>query len=142
MSAEPGRQFVDSNVLVYAHDASAHEKQHRARALIEALWAGGNGCLSVQVLQEFFVTVTRKVPRPLDSRQAARVVEALSRWRVHAPQPDDVLAAISLHERRRISFWDALVVHSALRLECHVLWSEDLAPGRVEPGLVVKNPFA
>lgn len=70
MSGDAAREFVDSNVLVYAHDATAGAKAVRARALLEELWQSERGCLSMQVIQEFFVTVTRKLPRPLDARRA------------------------------------------------------------------------
>src|ERR1019366_4238873 len=68
------RSFVDTNILVYAHDETAGEKHHRARFLLAELWESGDGCLSVQVLQEFFVTVTRKVPKPLDALSAAAII--------------------------------------------------------------------
>jgi predicted nucleic acid-binding protein len=140
MSAD--RQFVDTNVLVYAHDVSAGAKRERAHDLLTSLWASGEGCLSVQVLQEFYVTVTRKVARPLDLEAAAQVVADLGRWKTHAPDPHDVLEAIRLHGRGRISFWDAMILHSAAALDCRVLWSEDLKPGRSAAGVVVENPFA
>ena len=140
MSVE--RQFVDTNVLVYAHDLSAGAKRERAQDLLTSLWASGEGCLSVQVLQEFYVTVTRKVARPLGLEAAAQVVADLGRWKTHAPQPQDVLEAIHLHGRTRISFWDAMILHSAAALDCRILWSEDLKPGRSAAGVVVENPFA
>lgn len=142
MSDEASRVFVDTNVLVYAYDASAGEKAARAAALVLELWENGGACLSVQVLQEFFVTITRKVPRPLEPRRAAQVVEDLARWRVHAPGPGDVLEAIEVHLQSRISLWDALIVRSALQLGCREILSEDLAPGEVHPGVKVRNPFA
>jgi predicted nucleic acid-binding protein len=141
MSVDGGRQFVDSNVVVYAYDASAAGKNERARTLLADLWETGNGCLSVQVLLEFFVSITRKVPQPLDARRAARVVEDLAQWRVHAPQPDDVVSAIEIHQRASIAIWDALIVQSALQLGCEVIWSEDLNPGQVYRGVIVRNPF-
>jgi predicted nucleic acid-binding protein len=79
MSAEAAREFVDANVLVYAFDASGGAKQVMAESLLERLWDGGNGCLSVQVLQEFFVTVTRKVAQPLSMDEAADRVREFSR---------------------------------------------------------------
>jgi predicted nucleic acid-binding protein len=142
MSVEPGGEFVDSNIIVYAHDSSAGSKAERARSLLQELWASGRGCLSIQVLQEVFVTVTRKVPRSLETSRAAQVVADLARWRVHCPQPEDVLEAIEIHRRRRISLWDSLIIQSALRLGCGVVWSEDLSPGRVHSGVLVRNPFA
>lgn len=142
MSGDAAGEFVDSNVLVYAHDATAGAKAVRARALIEELWQSERGCLSMQVLQEFFVTVTRKLPRPLDARRAAEIIEQLSHWRVHSPVPDDALEAIELHLRARVSFWEAMVVRSAQQLGCCVLWSEDLTAERTYSGVLVRNPFA
>lgn len=136
------RQFVDTNVLVYAHDVSAGAKRDRARELLASLWASGHGCLSIQVLQEFYVTVTRKVARPLDIGTAAQVVSDLGRWKTHAPQPRDVLEAIHLQDRGRISFWDAMILHSAAALGCRLIWSEDLKPGRSSAGVIIENPFA
>lgn len=141
MNAEPERQFVDTNILVYAHDASAGEKQRRARALLEELWASQGGCLSIQVLQEFYVAVTRKVDSPLGSTEAAGLVEALSTWKVHSPTPADLLAAIELTRLRRLSLWDAQIIQSARSLGCSVLWSEDL-PAELEiAGIEIKSPF-
>jgi predicted nucleic acid-binding protein len=135
------RSFVDTNILVYAHDATAGQKRERARALLTELWASGEGCLSVQVLQEFFVTVTRKVPKPLDAASAAAIVADLSHWRVHSPRSDDVLSAIGSHRRQDISFWDAMIVCSAASLGCGTLYSEDLNPGQQYEGVRVRNPF-
>ena len=142
MSAEDQPVFIDTNVLVYAHDASGGAKAQRAREVVERLWETGGGCVSVQVLQEFFATVTRKVPHPLTARRASRIIEDLAGWRVHAPQARDVLAAIEIHVHNRISFWDALIVRSALQLGCSEILSEDLNPGPLAAGVSVRNPFA
>jgi predicted nucleic acid-binding protein len=141
MSAEGARHFVDTNVLVYAHDRSAGPKQERARALVERLWNEGGACLSVQVLQEFFVTITRKVPHPLDPAAAESLVRELSTWNVFAPETGDVLAAIALHRKTGIAFWDAMILHSATELGCDVVWSEDLNAGQVYGGVTVRSPF-
>jgi predicted nucleic acid-binding protein len=141
MSDRPAYQFVDTNVLVYAHDTSAGFKHERALALIKSLWETQAGCLSIQVLEEFYVTVIRKVARPLASEAAAQIVADLAAWRVHAPEVDDVLDAITIHQRYSISFWDGLVVQSAARLGCQSIWSEDLNPGQVYAGIRVVNPF-
>jgi len=141
MSAEPARKFIDTNVLVYAHDVTADEKHARARQLVADLWANGNGCLSIQVLQEFYVTVTRKAHRPLDPGVARQHVEDLGQWLVHSPTVGDVVEAIQLHQRARLSFWDAMVLTSARKLNCDVLWSEDLNEGQVLAGVTVRNPF-
>lgn len=145
MSAEAWsgeRSFVDSNLFVYAHDASAGRKGEAARDLIAGLWEARSGCLSVQVLQELFVNLTRKVPKPLSARDAAALVEDLSTWRVHSPGPGDVLSAIELHERAGVSFWDAMILTSARSLGCQTLYSEDLNAGQSYDGVVVVDPFA
>lgn len=134
-------EFVDTNILVYAHDRSAGEKHVRARALLERLWHSGSGCLSVQILQEFYVSVTRKVPKPLTSQTAAAIIEHISKWRIHSPCAGDVLEAIKIQQRYGISFWDAMVIRSAETLGCEVIWSEDLNPGQVYLNVKVINPL-
>jgi predicted nucleic acid-binding protein len=141
-SAEPGREFVDANVLVYAVDASAGKKKAAAERLLARLWDAGSGCLSVQVLQEFFVTVTGKVAHPLSADEAAERVREFATWTVFAPTTDDVLAAIALHKKSKLSFWDALVVQAAAELGCDVLWTEDLNDGQVIRGVRIRDPFA
>jgi predicted nucleic acid-binding protein len=135
------RQFVDANVLVYAHDVTAGDKHRRARALVSDLWETRQGCLSVQVLQEFFVTTTRKIPKPLDVPAAARIIDDLAHWHVHAPAAADVLAAIGIQQRTSTSFWDAMILRSAKELGCQTLHSEDLDPGQQYEGVQVRNPF-
>ena len=135
------RQFVDTNVLVYAYDVTAGGKHVRARGLIEELWNTREGCLSVQVLQEFFVTTTRKIPKPIDPQAAARIIGDLARWHVHAPTASDVLAAIDIHQRTGASFWDAMVLRSAKELGCKTLHSEDLNAGQIYEGVEVRNPL-
>ncbi len=142
MSDERGYQFVDTNVLVYAHDRSAGTKHARARDVLGKLWTSQRGCLSVQVLQELYVTLTRKVRDPLDSDQAAKLIAKLGTWRVHAPDVADLLDAIEVSESYRISFWDGMVIHSARRLGCEIIWTEDLNAGQDYGGIRVENPFA
>jgi len=135
------RKFVDTNVLVYAHDLTAGDKHDRARALLEELWDTREGCLSVQVLQEFFVTTTRKIPKPLEASTAGQIINDLALWHVHAPAARDVLAAIDIHQQAGASFWDAMIVRSAQELSCRTLYSEDLNPGQTYAGVQVSNPF-
>ncbi len=134
-----GREFVDTNILVYAFDRDAGEKNQRAVALLERLWKTRNGCLSLQVLQEFYVTVTRKLNLP--APEAIKQVERFGKWVVHRPSLEDVLAAMELSRRKQISFWDALMLRSALALECSVVWSEDLGHGQTWGSLTVRNPL-
>ena len=135
------RQFIDTNVLVYAHDVTAGDKHGRARTLVEELWDTRQGCVSVQVLQEFFVTTTRKIPKPLDAPTAAQIIDDLAHWHVHAPAASDVVAAIEIHQRTGASFWDAMILRSAKELGCQILHSEDLNAGQEYDGVEVRNPF-
>ena len=141
MSADAPREFVDANVLVYAFDASAGAKQRAAAQLIERLWADERGVLSVQVLQEFFVTVTRKVATPLPVAQAEERVREFSAWDVFAPTAGDVLEAIAVSQKAKVSFWDAMILHAASESGCAVCWTEDLTHGQVWRGVELRNPF-
>ena len=141
MSDPSGLQFVDTNVLIYAHDRSAGHKHAVARELVRDLWRSGDGCVSVQVLQEFYVNVTRKVARPLAPDTAARIVGDLSAWQIHRPGAEDVLAAIQLQSRYQISFWDAMIVASATQMGCQTIWSGDLNPGQIYGSVRVTSPF-
>jgi predicted nucleic acid-binding protein len=140
MSAD-SREFADASVPVYAFDASAGSKQRAASELLERLRGSGTGCVSVQVLQEFFVTVTRKVTRPLPIDDAAERVRELAAWRIFSPTADDILGAIAVQQQAGISFWDAMVVRAAAEMECDVLWTEDLTDGQTLRGVVIRSPF-
>ena len=141
MSEPDSLQFVDTNILIYAHDRSAGEKRIRARALIQELWQSGAGCLSIQVLQEFYVNITQKVSKPLNSDAAAQMIADLSLWSVHRPGVEDILDAIRLQGRYQIAFWDAMIVASAIQMGCQTLWSEDLNPGQRYEQVTVRSPF-
>lgn len=134
-------EFIDTNVLLYAVDYSEPEKQARAEALLNRLWEAHTGCLSVQVLQEFYVNATRKLSRPLDVDSARQVVEDYSLWVVHAPKSASVLAAIDLQQEHQVSFWDAMILGSALDVGAAVVWSEDLNAGQRFGALEVRTPF-
>jgi predicted nucleic acid-binding protein len=142
MIAESQRDFVDANLLVYAFDSSAGRKQQLAKALLERLWQSNSGCVSVQVLQEFFVTVTKKVAKPLPVEEAKARVRDFAAWRVFSPTPEDVLAAIDLHAQAKIRFWDAMIVLAAAESGCDVLWTEDLNDGQLLRGVRIRDPFA
>jgi predicted nucleic acid-binding protein len=134
--------FVDTNVLVYAYDPSETRKQPLAEALLGELWASRLGCLSTQVLQEFYVVVTRKFS-PTMSRRAAREIVALyAAWPLIQVDLPLILTASELEERHKLSFWDALVVEAARRAGATRLVSEDLQTGRLIGGVRIENPFA
>ncbi len=133
------RSFFDTNVLVYADDKAAPAKQRRAVDLVAEHRRAGTGVVSLQVLQEYFVTVTRKLH--LDAGIARRKVELLAEFDVAAPDVTDVLAAIDLHRLHGFSFWDALVLRAAKQSGCSVLLSEDFQDARAVDGVRVVNPF-
>ena len=107
------KYFVDTNILIYAHDTSAGVKHDRAKGLVEKLWRDRSGVVSTQVLQELAVNVRRKAGRPLDAKATREVVADYLTWQIVVNGADSILGALELEERYRISFWDALVVHAA-----------------------------
>jgi len=143
MIAEPETrqlQFIDTNILVYAFDRSAGKKHALAARLVEQCWEDENGCLSIQVLQEFYVTITRKILKPLEYQAARQIVSDLANWRIHTPDTSDLLKAIDMQNTYQLSFWDAMVLQSATRLGCTLL-SEDLSHGETYGEVQVVNPF-
>jgi predicted nucleic acid-binding protein len=142
MNVDRPREFVDANVLVYAFDSSAARKQRAAQELLERLWESGTGCVSIQVLQEFFVIITRKVPTPLPVDDAKARIREFAAWTVFAPATEDILTAIDLHAQAQIGFWDAMIVLAAAESGCDVLWTEDLSDGQLLRGVRIRNPFS
>ena len=134
------KTFVDTNVFVYAIDRHAGAKQKRAQELLAQL--GSSIVLSSQVLQEFYVTVTRKLAKPLPPDEAERRVHELSGLDVLLIDVPIIRAAITLSRHHRLSFWDALVIGSAHARGCARLVSEDLQDGRVFGDVRIENPFA
>lgn len=135
----PARSFFDTNVLIYADDKAAPAKQRKALDLIAEHRRARTGVVSLQVLQEYFVTVTRKLG--VDAVIARRKVELLSEFDVAAPEVADILAAIDLHRLHDFSFWDALIVRSAKQAGCSVLFTEDMRHSREIDGIRITNPF-
>ena len=138
--SEP-KTFIDTNILVYAYDATAGEKRQAARAVVAGLWRTGNGLISTQVLQEFYVTVTRKVPRPLEAALAREIVADMLTWDVVVNDGESILLAFEIERRERLSFWDALIVAAAVRGGAEGLLSEDIPHGRTLAGVRVIDPF-
>lgn len=139
MNAE--RCFVDSNVLIYAYDNQAGEKQRRARECLTELWNAGSGVLSVQVLQEFFNNATRKLADPISIAKAKEIVKLYRDWVVAPATPDQVLSAADLMVSNRLSFWDSLILAAAEAANATTLLSEDLSHGQVIAGVRIENPF-
>jgi len=134
--------FVDTNVLVYAHDRSESRRQAVAQALLGALWRNRTGILSTQVLQEFYVVVTRKSDPPMRRVAAREIVALYGEWPIVQLDVALILAASQLEERHGLSFWDALIVEAARRSGATRLLTEDLQSGREIGGVRIENPFA
>ena len=136
------RVFVDTNILVYAHDRGGGRRHEAARELVRGLWQERSGVVSTQVLQELYVNLRRKALRPLGVDAAKRLVEDYLSWTVVVNDGASVLRAIDLEERYSLSFWDALIVDAARSADTALLYSEDLGHGHRYAGIEVRNPFA
>ena len=136
-----GVAFVDTNILIYAHDLEAGVKRERAVAKLRELWNSGSGRLSVQVLQEFYVNATQKLATPMARSTAREVVRTYGVWVRHATTGETVTRASEISDLARISFWDALIVASAEEVGADELLSEDLNGGQVIVGIKVVNPL-
>jgi predicted nucleic acid-binding protein len=134
--------FVDTNVLVYLYDSSESTKQDIAAQWVHRLWRDHSGRTSIQVLNELYVTLLRKMPRRMSTDQAWEVVHALTEW---DPQPIDrdvLLRGHEIERRYKLSWWDSLIVAAAQLQDCDVLLTEDLRAGMIFDRLTVQNPFS
>jgi predicted nucleic acid-binding protein len=134
------RSFVDTNVLVYAHDVTAGGKHEKARALVERLWQDRSGVSSTQVLQELYVSL-RKARRALRAAEARQVVADYLRWEIVVNTAESVLEAADFEVRHRLSFWDALIIQAAAASGAEILYSEDLSHDQVYGQVRVVNPL-
>jgi predicted nucleic acid-binding protein len=135
------RVFVDTNVLVYARDASEGPKQAAAAAWLSSLWERGAGRLSMQVLQEYYVTTTQRLTPGLAREQAREDVRALLAWDPVVGDGGLVADAWRIQDRYGFSLWDCLIVAAAERCACDVLLTEDLQAGQDLDGMRVVDPF-
>lgn len=135
------RCFLDTNLLVYAHNRGSGEKHERARDLIERLWIDGTGVLGTQVVQELYVNICRKAKRPLPSGEAARIVKDYLSWAVVANSGPSILKAALLESRFQIALWDALIIQAATLAGSRTLYSEDLNHDQFYGSVRVVNPF-
>jgi predicted nucleic acid-binding protein len=132
--------FIDTNVLVYAYDIDAGRKQQTAQHVLLNLWQQRTGALSMQVLQEFYVNVTRKLASPLSKEKARLILARYARWCV-ITTPEEIKQAFRIEDEARIGFWDALIVAAAIKAGATRILSEDLNPGQRIAGVLIENPF-
>jgi predicted nucleic acid-binding protein len=133
--------FVDTNILIYAEDRDAKGKHEVARSLVMDLWESREGVVSVQVLQEFYVNVTKKLKRPLAIAKAKAIIEEYLTWTVVDNTGRMVVDAIDLQQKAQLSFWDSLIVQAAVQSGCDRLYSEDMNAGQRFGSVTVVNPF-
>jgi predicted nucleic acid-binding protein len=136
-----GRVFIDTNVLVYAYDTSAGEKYQEARKIMGTLWDSGNGIISSQVLQEFFVSVTKKISKPLSLLTAKEIVKDLLKWKTVIIDGEIIMEAIDIQSQHKYSFWDSMIIAAAVEGGAGTILSEDLSDKQAIKGIIVKNPF-
>jgi len=134
-------RFVDTNIFLYAHDSEAGDRHERARQILRELWNEGNGCLSPQVLQEFFVNVTRKIPRPLTPSLAREIMRCYLPWVRTVIDGEMTLRAVEIAETWQTSFWDGMIVAAAERSGASELLTEDLQSGQRIAGVLIVNPL-
>jgi predicted nucleic acid-binding protein len=134
------KTFVDTNILIYAHDLDSGDKHTIAVKTLQELWANRNGVVSPQVLQEFYVNVTRKIAKPLSRKVARTIVDNYAVWCIETTAAD-IASAFRIEDEAKISFWDALICASALKAGASRLLSEDLNAGQSMSGVRIENPF-
>jgi predicted nucleic acid-binding protein len=141
MSFMSDKTFVDTNVLIYAHDVDAGKKYEIAKEVLRELWSERTGILSVQVLQEFYVNVTRKIPSPLSKESARLVVNSYAIWCTETSSTE-ISTAFRIEDESQIGFWDALIISSASKSGATRLLTEDLSAGQRIAGVLIENPFS
>ena len=136
-----GKVFVDTNILIYAHDLDAGQRNTLSADILRYLWENRIGIISTQVLQEFYVNVTRKIENPLPKSKARGIIENYLAWPVELNDAKTVLSASEIEERYTLSFWDALIVASARNAKAEKILTEDLNHGQQIEGILIENPF-
>ena len=135
------RVFVDTNILLYAHDRDAGEKHAIAEHVLRQLWHDRNGVLSTQVLQEFYVHFTSRVESPAARRSARELIDVYSVWPIAILDAADVLTACDHADRHQVGVWDAMILVAARKARADVLLSENPYHGWHISGLEIRNPF-
>lgn len=135
------KTFVDTNIIIYAYDMTAGKKHQTARRILKELWESGLGVLSTQILQEFYVNVVQKIPKPIDADRAEYIIKDFLAWEVVVNDGLAVLDAITSCKKYGYSFWDSLIIDAAIKSGAKIILTEDLCEGQVLEGLKIQNPF-
>ena len=135
------KTFIDTNIIIYAYDVTAGKKHKTAGNILADLWNSGLGVISTQVLQEFFVNVVQKIPKPIEKQQAREIVRDFLKWHVVVNTGDSIVEAIDICLKFGYSFWDSMIIEAAIKGGAAVIISEDLQDGQVVSGVTIRNPF-
>jgi len=133
--------FVDTNILVYAYDLDAGIKYETANKTIAELWETQSAIISTQVLQEFYIILTKKIPKPLSANSVRGIISSYLAWEIVANDPKLILQASEIEESYKITFWDALIVAAAFSGNANTIFTEDLNHGQYIEGILINNPF-
>jgi predicted nucleic acid-binding protein len=133
--------FLDTNILIYAHDIDAGAKHDTARTLVEKIWEQGIGIISTQVIQEFYVNITRKIPNPINPVLARSIILNYFSWQVEVVETSTILSASEIEEKYVLSFWDSLILATASQSGAVKILTEDLNHGQTIEGVMIENPF-
>jgi predicted nucleic acid-binding protein len=133
--------FLDTNIIVYAFDSSAKKKHEIAKQILIDLWNSGRGLLSTQVLQEYYVTVTQKIPKPLVQDLAVQTIKDLLHWDVVINDGDAIIQSIDIQTTYKFSFWDSMIIQAAIKGGAELILSENLDSNCKICGVTIKNPF-
>jgi predicted nucleic acid-binding protein len=135
------KTFIDTNIIIYAYDVTAGNKHSVASGILADLWNSGLGVISTQVLQEFFVNVVQKIPKPITKQQAREIVKDFLKWHVVVNTGDSIVEAIDISLKYGYSFWDSMIIEAAITGGAAILISEDFQEGRIISGVTIRNPF-
>jgi predicted nucleic acid-binding protein len=137
-----GKVFLDTNVLVYAHDLDAGMKHTVAVKVVKDMWENRTGVLSTQVLQEFYINVTKKIESPISPFEAREIIKTYACWEIRENTSMSIIRASELEEKHHISFWDAMVVVAAYESKVDKILTENLNSGQIIEGILIENPFS
>ena len=135
------KTFIDTNIIIYADDVTAGKKHNTAGNILADLWNSGFGVISTQVLQEFFVNVVQKIPKPIEKQQAREIVRDFLKWHVVVNTGDSIVEAIDICLKFGYSFWDSMIIEAAIKGGAAVIISEDFQDGQIVSGVTIRNPF-
>lgn len=133
--------FLDTYVLIYAYDLEAQDKHQKAKDIVYSFWNDRGALISTQVLQEFYVNVTSKIPHPLSLATARSIIEQYQVWPVITNTTESVVRASEIQERYQLSFWDSLIISSAEKGGAKTILSEDFSHDQSIVGIRIQNPF-